>query len=141
MIVKKKLILFTLIALLLGGVACEKEKMDIRHTTGYIACFIGYGYSNGCVVISEDLKDTLLTFNVADFKQPTSIISPQTKDTIYLIHPWYEVFPDSTRYKYKIDITYIEVAKKDKFYPVIPASYPTTIHVDKQIIVKTISKL
>ena len=100
--------------------SCEDdESIPIKSTEGYIVgfdpCTINHQYRIGYVIISTDLQDTLVTYNLSDsvYKMPANVIS-NVSDTLYKIPDSYfqnygnsTFFPDSLRYKYKVKISYI----------------------------------
>jgi hypothetical protein len=107
--------IFLLFVLLEAG--CEKkENRNSDEFVGYIAgfdpCSFNHHYKIGYVIISEDLKDTLITYSLSDetFKMPASILS-SSHDTLYNIpesdfkNSIGAMFPASTRYKFKIKCT------------------------------------
>lgn len=96
---------------------CENNDDIFLETEGYIVgfdpCTINNEYRIGYVIVSENLNDTLVTYNLSDesFTMPASIICG--KDTLYTIpqshfqnYPFSAYFPASTRYDYKIKVTY-----------------------------------
>ncbi len=107
------LILFTIFF------SCNKEDNEpIKNSVGYIVgfdppsvqCYPRIGY----LFISENLKDTMLTYNVSDDtkKMPANILL-NSNDTIYQIpevcfqnYKSSPYFPISERYKYKVEISY-----------------------------------
>jgi hypothetical protein len=114
---KTKMISITIIALffIICGIGCEKEKITIQQMDGYI---IGYDpctiqqHSKICyIIVSADLKDTVMTYNISDaiYKMPASILS-QSGDTLYKIPENYfksfAYFPTTTRYDFKVHVTY-----------------------------------
>ena len=114
---KTKTILFATIILffMISGVGCEKEKIAVQRIAGYVIgydpCTIQQHSRIGYVVVSEDLKDTVMTYNVSDaiYKMPASILS-QSGDTLYKISETYfksfAYFPTTTRYDFKVHVTY-----------------------------------
>lgn len=100
-------------------ISCDKENEKlIKNSTGYIVsfdtCTINHHYRIGYVFISENLKDTMLTYNVSDDtkKMPANILL-NSNDTIYQIpevcfqnYKSSPYFPISERYKYKVEISY-----------------------------------
>lgn len=101
--------------------SCEKDNdKPIKSTEGYIVgfdpCTINHHYQIGYIIISTDVKDTLLTYNLSDniYQMPATVLL-NSADTIYQIPESYfqnyrntAYFPDSIRYKFKINVTYSE---------------------------------
>ncbi|MBU8891993.1 MAG: hypothetical protein KOO66_04395 [Bacteroidales bacterium] len=108
--------------------SCEKDDDEpIKLAEGYIVgfdpCTINHHYRIGYVIISTDLKDTLVTYNLSDsiYKMPANVISnisdtlyKNISDTLYKIPESYfqnyrnsTYFPDSLRYKYEVKILYL----------------------------------
>ena len=117
-----KLVLITLLGLL--PIKCEKEDIKLKYIKGYIVgfdpCTINHHYRIGYVIISTDLKDTLVSYNLSDdtFKMPASV-SLNSPDTLYKIPESHfqnyrnsPFFSDSLRFKYVINISY-SIAKED----------------------------
>jgi len=92
---------------------CKKETNKVFVDTGYIVgfdpCTGAYNetHNKGFVIITLQYKDTLLTYNLPHdiFSFPSSYFN-NYKDTF--------LFPDSTRFNYKILLSYSFVADKDK---------------------------
>lgn len=114
---KTKTILFITITLffMISGVGCEKEKIAVQRIDGYVIgydpCTIQQHSRIGYVVVSEDLKDTVMTYNISDvtYKMPASILS-QLGDTLYKIPEThfnsFAYFPANTRYDFKVHVVY-----------------------------------
>ncbi|MCK9421962.1 MAG: hypothetical protein M0Q38_05140 [Bacteroidales bacterium] len=111
-----KLVMITLLGFLF--IRCDKDDIELNHMEGYIVgfdpCTINHHYRIGYVIISKDLKDTLVTYNLSDnsFKMPASVLL-NSSDTLYKISELYfqnyknsAYFPDSLRYKYGVKISY-----------------------------------
>ncbi len=144
----KKLLLILLLQIYLYS--CQRENIHFESLEGYVVgydpCTISQQYRIGYIIISEDLKDTLLSYNISDqiFKMPASILSTQL-DTIYKIPESYfehflstPFFPDSLRYKYGIKITYLPSVKDELIYN---GCYTNIIFVNfEQIMIKSIRK-
>lgn len=106
------ILLFTLM-----GTGCEKEEDNLVKLDGYIVgfdpCTVNHHYQIGYVIISTDLKDTLVTYNLSDeiFKMSASVLL-QPSDTLYKIPESYFkagrgfYFPESARNEFKVKITY-----------------------------------
>ena len=106
-----------LVFLILVG-SCSKDDNISTEKRAYIVgfdpCTINHSYKIGYVIITKDLKDTLITYSLSDkqFKMPASILLIPN-DTLYKIPEAYFnnyrnsiYFPDSLRYKYQVDIDY-----------------------------------
>src|SRR4030042_6768165 len=90
-----------LISLLLA--ACKKEDDNLYQIEGYIVgfepCTIRHNYDIGYVIISSDLRDTLLTYNF-----PDNIYDfPQEYFQNYFNSGY---FPSLARYEFHVQITY-----------------------------------
>ena len=109
-------ILFLLLSLL--GAGCEKdENNNLRKLDGYIVgfdpCTVNHHYRIGYIIISTDLKDTLVTYNLSDetFKMPASVLL-QSTDTLFRFPESYfnagrgGYFPESVRNEFKIKVIY-----------------------------------
>ena len=106
-----------LMLLLIGS--CAKDNDDISagrkaYIVGFDPCTINHGYRIGFVIITEDLRDTLITYDLSDetFNMPASVLS-DSKDTLYKIPEIYfenfresPYFSDSLRYKYRVNLGY-----------------------------------
>jgi hypothetical protein len=105
--------------------SCERENKETKHLKGSIVgfapCTIRHHYKIGYVIISEDEKDTLVTYSLSDevFKMPASVVVNQT-DTLYKIPETYfqnymdsPYFPMAARYQFGIEILY-RYAEKDE---------------------------
>lgn len=117
---------FIFLFLSLMGAGCEKseDKINLRELDGYIVgfdpCTINHQYRIGYVIISTDLKDTLITYNLSDntFKMPASVLL-NSPDTLYKIpepyfnNGWGGMFQASSRYEFKIKGTF-RYAKEDE---------------------------
>ncbi len=132
-------------------ISCDKENEKlIKNSVGFIVgfdpCTINHQYRIGYIFISEDLKDTLVTYNISDetFKMPANILL-NSNDTIYKITEEYfqnfracPYFPISERYKYKVEISYSLAKENEMIY------YLCTTDIlflnFKQIVVKSIKK-
>ncbi|MDR3651786.1 MAG: hypothetical protein P4L34_02300 [Paludibacter sp.] len=100
---------------LFGDMGCVDEKIAIQRMDGYI---IGYDPCTrqqhskiGYIIVSVNLNDTVITYNISDatYKMPASILS-QIGDTLYRIPENYfesfTYFPTITRNDFKVHITY-----------------------------------
>lgn len=107
----KTAIVVLLSALAIAG--CNKEKEELYELDGYIVgyepCSVNHYYQIGYIVISADLKDTLMTYSLSDskYKMPASILG-NSADTLYKIpesyfkNSWGPMFQISSRYDFKI---------------------------------------
>ena len=103
----------TVIVVLLSALAiagCNKEKEDLYEFDGYIVgfvpCTVQYHYRIGYEIISSNLKDTLVTYNLSDekFQMPASVIG-SSGETLYKI-PESFFQASSSRYELKIKGTF-----------------------------------
>ena len=98
-----------LFLLLLAGSCSHDDNMfdeKRAYIVGFDPCTLNHNYKIGYVIITEDLKDTLITYRLSDgaFNMPASIfLNPN--DTLYKIpESYFEnyrnsiYFPDSLRY-------------------------------------------
>jgi len=121
-----KHIVLSLLLIMTTTYGCKKDTNDLIHTEGYIVgfdpCTINHHYSIGYVIITGDLKDTLITYNLSDdtYKMPASVIS-NTSDTLYNIPEGYfsnyrnsAYFPTSVSSRLKIKFTYRYAFKEEK---------------------------
>jgi hypothetical protein len=117
---------FIFLLLSLMGAGCEKEEENLIKLDGYIVgfdpCTVNHHYRIGYIIISTDLKDTLVTYNLSDktFKMPASVLS-QSSDTLYKIpesyfnNGWGCMFLQvSSRYEFKIKGTYRYAKENEK---------------------------
>ena len=112
-----KLSAFVLIFALMGAGCKKNEAKNPGELDGYIVgfdpCTFNHHYPIGYVIISTDLKDTLITYSLSDkiFKMPASILL-NSPDTLYKIPESYfrnsfgAVFQASSRYEFKIKGTF-----------------------------------
>ena len=111
-----------MLLLALMGAGCEKdENNNLRELDGYIVgfdqCTYNHHYRIGYVIVSTDLKDTLVTYNLSDdvWKMPSSVqLNPS--NTLYTIPESYfkNGFPESARYEFKIKGTYRYPKEEEK---------------------------
>lgn len=121
----KLFVLCSLIAI--SAFSCKKENIKLPLTSGYIVgydpCTINSSYYRiGYFIISTDLKDTLLAYNVSGNPNPNGMpaLVVFNSNMLYQI-PWIyfqnfqstAYFPDSLRYKYGIKFSY-SVAKESE---------------------------
>ena len=145
-----KHIVLSLLIAMTTNIGCKKDDNDLIHTEGYIVgfdpCTINHHYRIGYVIITGDLKDTLITYNLSDntYKMPASVIS-NTSDTLYKIPEQYfqnfrnwPFFSDTLRYNYRIMFSY-SLAKDNELIfnlcttDILFLSYP-------QVIIKSATK-
>lgn len=149
----QKLISIVFLCGILCIMACGCEKDDgesIKSIEGYLVgfdpCTINHHYRVGYVIISTDLNDTLVTYNLSDneFRMPASILN-NLSDTLYKIPELYfqnygscPYFPDTLRYKYKVNISYLTAADDEKVYNLCTTDI-FFLHYE-QVVVKTATK-
>ncbi|RPH25545.1 MAG: hypothetical protein EHM93_19930 [Bacteroidales bacterium] len=139
-----KQILLILLAAMTTTYGCKKDDNDLIHTEGYIVgfdpCTINHHYRIGYVIITADLKDTLITYNLSDntYKMPASVMC-SASDTLYKIPELYfqnfrnwPFFSDTLRYKYGIKFSYSIAKENEKIYylcttDILFLSYPQII--------------
>jgi hypothetical protein len=114
---KARTVLFGVIILIFmsGSAGCEKDKVGIKQLDGYIVgfdpCTIHQGFRIGYIIVSADLKDTVMTYNISDvtYKMPASILS-LSGNVLYTIpeSDFKNVvfFPVTARYDFKVHISY-----------------------------------
>lgn len=108
------------------GAGCEKnEDNNLRNLDGYIVgfdpCTVNHHYRIGYVIISTDLKDTLVTYNLSDdiWKMPSSV-QLNSSNILYTIPESYfkaergYYFPESARNEFKIKVTYRYPKEEEK---------------------------
>jgi len=154
-----KILLILLLLLSFSG--CERDNSkenvnEVKNAEGYIVgfdpCTIDSPYRIGYIIISTDLKDTLVTYNISDSinKMPANVFLNKA-DTLYRI-PW-EYFqnyvsssylPESVRDDYRVKISYIKTPKNEMVYPmclgIINLSQFHKQIEHNQVIVKSLSK-
>lgn len=144
-------IIFASSLLILFG-ACDKEDNMLCQTEGYIAgfdpCTIHHHYRIGYIIISTDMKDTLITYNLSDhtFKMPASVLL-DLSDTLYKIpashfqnYPYSTFFPDTLRYKYKVRVSYLNATENEMIYNLCSTDINYVNYNAKQVIIKSASK-
>ena len=118
--------------------ACNKNDDNLYQAEGYIVgfdpCTIRHNYDIGYVIISSNLKDTLLTYNFPD----TIYNFPKEYFQNYVNSGY---FPSTARYEFHIHITY-SIAKEDESIYHLCA---TDINMSEfykaiQVIIKIVSK-
>jgi hypothetical protein len=149
-----KLAIVILIGLL--SIKCEKDNLNLKHAEGYIVgfnpCTINHHYRIGYVIISTDLKDTLITYNLSDasFKMPASIML-NPSDTLYKIPESYfqnyrnsAYLPIETRFDYKVKVTYAYATEVEKIFHECSADFNqgdfSNQFLHNQVIIKSLSK-
>jgi len=144
-----KYILLPLVIAITIAYSCKKNCNDreLIQAEGYIVgfdpCTINHQYKIGYVIITADLKDTLMTYNISDdsYKMPANVMYGTT-DTLYKIPELYfsnfrswPFFPNTLRYKYGIKFSYLIANENEKIY------YPCTTDIlflpYPQIIIKS----
>ena len=143
---------FNLSLLLLLVIASCSNDDDNRsgekraYIVGFDPCTINHNYKIGYVIITEDLKDTLITYSISDetFKMPASIFLNEN-DTLYTIQESsFEnyrnsiYFPNSMRNDYPINITY-SLSKENEMVSYICSDDIISL-ILPQIIVNSLSK-
>lgn len=153
------LILFGIIIFIISGCKEENDEPNgesVKTAEGYIVgfdpCTINHQYRIGYVIVSTDLQDTLVTYNISDsiYTMPASIIG-DLSDTLYKI-PWpyfqnygsTAYFPDSVRYKFEISVTYTdatddEIILKICSHNINTADFARQIR-NNQVIIKSVTK-
>lgn len=107
-----------LIVSVLFCISCGKEDNNLIKKSGYIIgfdpCTIGASYRIGYIIVTNNLADTLLTYNLSDIKHkiPASILL-NPSDTLYKLPASHfenykssPFFEDSLRFNYPINFTY-----------------------------------
>ncbi len=97
---------------------CSEENNQLTIKKGYIVgfdpCTINHNYKIGYIIITEDLKDTLITYSLSDaiYKMPARVLF-NPNHTLYKIPESYfqnyrnsPFFSESLRYEYPIDFSY-----------------------------------
>lgn len=147
---KTKNILFTVITLclLIGVNGCEEGEKDGIQLEGYIIgydpCTIQQHSRVGYIIVSADLKDTVVTYNISDvtYKMPASIFS-HSGDTLYKVPGNYfdtlTYFPTQARYDFKVHITYRYPKVNESYSSPCLALYLSN-QPNREIIVESITK-
>ena len=125
---KNNYILFSLLIMATLFTNCKKSEADLKYVEGYIVgfdpCTINHHYRLGYVIISSDLNDTLLTYNLSDvrYKMPATVIH-NLFDTLYVIPESYfqnyvnsAFFPGFARFDFPINVKYREATENEKIY-------------------------
>jgi len=123
---KKIILLLALPALIFAGcviTACNKTKVCESRSTGFYvigydcgsSLDIGkkYGKAGGYIIVSADLQDTLLTYNLPDnrFNFPSNFFSTNCCFT---------TFPDEYRYCYNFNMDYRMALPEEEIYNIYP---------------------
>jgi hypothetical protein len=145
-----KLVGFLCGIVLFTAFGCEKDEQPLKYATGYIVgydpCTINHQYRIGYVIISKDLKDTLVTYNFSDsiYKMPASVVF--NSDTLYKIPALYfqnywgtAYFPDTLRYKYGVVVSYSIAKESEKVYNVCTQEI-ISLPFYNQVIIKSAAK-
>ena len=119
-------------------VSCEKDNNKAYLREGYIVgfdpCTIRNNYDTGYVIITTDLKDTLMTYNF-----PDTIFSFPSEYFLNYINSGY--FPVEARYEFKIRITYSVAKESEKIYNLCTADINLSeFNNALQVITKSASK-
>jgi hypothetical protein len=94
--------------------------------------------ARGYYIISENLQDTLLTYNLPDdlYEFPLAFFGYAPSD-----YDWIEGSPEPAfRYTYKIKFTYRLAKEEEKIIPVCDAFHYDLYHMAKQVIIDKIKK-
>lgn len=148
---KVKLAGFLCGILLFTAFSCDKEDNLMKYTEGYI---VGYDpcsvlppiYESrkiGYVIISEDLRDTLLTYNLSHASTLDPSIVAFNSDTLYVIPALHfnrecSFFTDSLRYKYGVKISYSIANENEMVFLACPTNIISIVY--DQIIIKSATK-
>lgn len=124
-------------------ISCEKDDNISSKKKGYIvgfdSCTINHHYKIGYIIITEDLKDTLITYNLSDntYKMPASVLL-NPSNTLYKIPELYfqnyrnsPFFPESLRYEYPVNFSY-SIANEDEI---------VSLSINYQIIIKSVTNV
>ncbi len=105
------------------------------YIVGFDPCSYQHNYKIGFAIITTDLKDTLITYNLPD--------------SIYTFPPEYfnnyastGYFPSKARYEFKIRFTYRIAAEDEKVYNLCTADInESDFYKAKQVIIETVLKI
>lgn len=138
--------------ILITAFGCKKEE-PLFNTKGYIVGYqpcsvrppINESRKIGYVIISENLKDTLLTYNLSHASTLDPAIVAFNSDTLYVIPALYfqnyrecPYFPDSLRYKYGVRVSYSNAKESEMVFLACPTDIIFLPY--KQIIIKSATK-
>ncbi|RPH25544.1 MAG: hypothetical protein EHM93_19925 [Bacteroidales bacterium] len=143
----------TLVIGLTTAFSCKKDDIDLKQAEGYIVgfdpCTINHHYRIGYVIITADLKDTLITYNLSDntYKMPASVMC-STSDTIYKIPEGYfsnfrnsAYFPKSVQYEFKIKLVFTKANENEMVFNVCTHDInQADFNNAKQVIIKSATK-
>jgi len=154
---KKSIVKLTLVALrAILSSKCDKEVIKLKQAEGYIVgfdpCTVNHHYRIGYVIISSDLIDTLITYNLSDatFRMPATIML-NPFDTLYKIPESYfqnyrnsAYLPIETRFDYKVKVTYTHATEVEKIFHECSADFNqgdfSNQILHNQVIIKSVSK-
>jgi len=146
-----KLTMMVLLGLL--SIKCKKDDIQLKQVDGYIVgfdpCTVNQHYKIGYVIISSDLADTLITYNLSDatFQMPASVmLSPS--DTLYKIPELYfqnfrnsGYFPLTVHTEFKIKVAYAYATEEQKIYNLCTTDInQTDFNNALQVIIKSATK-
>jgi len=121
--------------IVLMGLSCDEDEKqlpiidDNYYIVGFENCTVYGQIRIGYYIISDELNEPLLTYNISDsiYKMPASIIMYDTYDTLYQIPaPYFQnymstrYFPDSVLHKFKLKIEYREAVGDEIIYLACP---------------------
>ena len=117
-----------LLASVLLCINCSNDDDNLIENKGYIVgfdpCTVSASYRIGYLIITEDLKDTIVTYNLSDktHKIPASVLL-RTSDTLYKLpesnfenfrsSPFFE---DSLRFNYPINFSYYLAGENEMIF-------------------------
>lgn len=139
---KQLLLPVLLLIFMMMNTSCDKKDDEkSNHTEGYIVgfdqCTITLHYRIGLIIISKDLQDTLVTYNLSDptYKMPVSVLL-NSSDTLYKIPESHLNFP---RYEYPIKFSY-SIANEDEMVYHMCTHNILSIDDFTQVIIKSATK-
>ncbi|WP_276360222.1 hypothetical protein, partial [Daejeonella sp. H1SJ63] len=91
---------------------CDESNLKEAYIIGFHQCTAGkQSYEGkGFVIITNNFKDTLLTYNLADSLY-------QFPPSHFANYQFSFLFPDSVRSKYKVHLSYRNLRENEKTYP------------------------
>jgi hypothetical protein len=119
--------------------SCDKKDTETKQTDGYIVgfdpCSLKNNYATGFAIISMNLKDTLMTYNLPDSIYRFPLENFQNyENTGY--------FPTDLRFKYKIRVTYAIATESEKISLFCLAYINQSEFINAtQVIIKSASKI